>query len=73
MFVQIVFVVAAALAGYVLSLWLHPYTTCRSCKGSSKHTGGLFRYGYRPCRRCKGSGRRVRMGCHVFRPALAEK
>lgn len=73
MSVQLVFVLIVAFAGYLVSLWLHPYTRCRACGGSSRHVGAVFGYGFRPCRRCKGKGRKVRLGCHLFRPELSAK
>lgn len=46
-----------AAVSYVLSLFLHPYTKCGTCKGTARHYGALFTWGFRPCHACSGSGR----------------
>lgn len=59
-----------ALAGIVVlhlaSLWLHPFTACRDCKGSPKKFGTIYTRSFDLCRTCNGRGRRVRMGATMF-------
>lgn len=47
--------------GYAISIRLHPYKPCRTCKGSGKHRGWLFEHAFRACDRCHGSGRELRL------------
>lgn len=70
MSVQLIFVLVGGFLGYLTSLWLHPYARCRACGGSSKHFGAVFSNTFRPCRRCHGTGRKLRIGCYLFRPGL---
>lgn len=70
MSVQLIVVGFVVIAGYLISLRLHPYAKCRACGGSSKHSGAVFRYGFRACRRCEGKGRKPRLGSRVFHPDL---
>jgi hypothetical protein len=44
------------------SLFIHPLTTCRVCKGQGRHRGSIFPGSYRACRKCGGAGRRERTG-----------
>lgn len=53
-------------AGYLLSLWIHPWTACRACKGRSRHRGTIYRYAFGDCLRCRGSGRKLRSGVRVL-------
>lgn len=65
----------AALAGWVVSLYLWPFAPCRKCDGSGRNPGSKKkRYGQ--CRRCEGTGRRTRFSArtvHRGRVALAER
>ena len=58
--------VAAVLAAagwvvYRVSLWLHPFTTCRRCGGSGV-TSGFVPWSRSFCRRCDGRGLVPRLG-----------
>jgi hypothetical protein len=55
-------IVLGFAAIWVGSLFLHPLTRCRACKGQSRHRGSLFTGSYRACRKCGGTGRRERSG-----------
>jgi hypothetical protein len=57
---------AVVVVAYLISIRLHPLTTCRRCNGSSRHKGAVYSYGFRPCRRCKGAGSKRRLGARVF-------
>jgi DnaJ-class molecular chaperone len=50
------------VAGYVLSVLLHPYVKCDRCKGLGRHSGSVFSYSLRPCHRCEGTGQKQRLG-----------
>lgn len=52
--------------GYLLSLWLHPYTKCEACKGTGRHSGAVFGYAYRPCQKCSGGSRKQRLGARLL-------
>lgn len=52
--------------GWLASLWAHPFTACRDCKGSPKKFGGIYTKSFDLCRTCNGRGRRVRMGATLF-------
>ncbi|MBI1759392.1 MAG: hypothetical protein HYR62_09235 [Actinobacteria bacterium] len=57
------FAILAAIVGtYLLSLYLHPYSKCKTCNGTGKHAGAMFGYAFRACRSCGGSSRRLRLG-----------
>ena len=47
---------------WVGSLFIHPLTRCRACKGQARHRGSLFTRSFRSCRKCGGTGRRERIG-----------
>lgn len=53
-----------SVAGYRVSLWMHPFRRCRRCAGTGKHRGVIFLRAYRLCRVCGGNGRRPRFGSH---------
>jgi hypothetical protein len=55
-----------ALAAYLISLLLHPWRVCGSCKGQGRHKGALFTYATRSCTSCGGNGRRARLGVMMF-------
>jgi DnaJ-class molecular chaperone len=54
------------LLGYLLSLRLHPYTSCRACKGRGRNRGGVYRFSFGDCGRCAGKGRKLRLGVRMF-------
>ena len=55
------------VAGYWISLRVHPYAKCRVCKGSGRHFGSMYKNTLRRCRKCGGSGRQDRLGVRLFR------
>lgn len=55
------------VVGYVLSLLLHPQTSCRACSGRGRNRGFVYRYSIGACGRCGGSGRKERFGTRVLR------
>lgn len=60
---------------YWLSLLLHPYNNCRTCKGRGQHRGAVFSWGRRPCHACSGTGTKQRLGAAVIgrgRPRVAQ-
>jgi hypothetical protein len=59
------FVILVFLA-WVLSLWLHPYTTCSVCKGEPRHYGAFAAKSWRQCFHCGGTGRQPRFGASWF-------
>ncbi len=58
--------IALCVAGYVVSLYLHPRVKCSACRGKGSHPGLVFRYADRPCRKCRGTGRQERLGHRLF-------
>lgn len=60
-------VVAVAVVGWVLSLWLHPNRRCRRCRGTGKHFGSTFTSAFRLCTSCGGNGRQKRVGARLLR------
>ena len=58
----LVLVIAVILFGYLLSAFLHPFRSCRSCKGTGVHRGSVFTYATRDCATCGGKGRFRRVG-----------
>ena len=52
---------------WVGSLFVHPLTRCRTCKGQARHRGSLFKGSFRACRKCGGTGRRERTGVGALR------
>jgi DnaJ-class molecular chaperone len=54
-------VIALAVAGWLVSLRIHPFGRCRTCKGTGTNPGSkAARFGL--CRTCGGTRRRVRLG-----------
>ena len=51
---------------YVLSLLLHPFTRCGTCKGNPRHYGSMFKRSFRMCAACGGSGRERRLGARML-------
>ena len=58
---------AVLIVGYLLSLLLHPYTRCSTCKGSPRHYGSIFTRAFRLCSACGGSGRQRRLGARLLK------
>jgi hypothetical protein len=50
------------LIGYVISLYLHPRTACRTCKGTGRFYGAVYSWSFRMCPACGGNGRKIRFG-----------
>lgn len=62
-------VVVAGLGLFVawaVSLLLHPYTACSSCKGNPRSFGAIATRSFRLCGACGGSGRRLRVGARMW-------
>jgi len=56
-------IIAAVFAGWVLSLYVHPFGICPYCHGKRVIVGGRKRKPKpRTCSHCKGIGRRQRPG-----------
>jgi hypothetical protein len=52
---------------WLLSLLLHPFTTCGSCGGTSPRSyGSVATRSFRLCGSCGGTGRRLRIGARVW-------
>lgn len=62
----IVLVGAVAVAGYLISLRIHPLNKCRVCKMTGRHYGSVFASNWRRCRACSGTGRKDRLGVKIF-------
>ena len=68
----------ALLAGGVLvlshfiSVYLHPYRPCRSCKGSGIAKGSIFTFSHRACPNCGGKSRFRRVGAPAQGKAFGE-
>lgn len=54
------------VAGYLLSLKLHPFENCPRCYGRGRHQGSVYGYAFGNCPVCKGTGRRYRLGIRLF-------
>jgi DnaJ-class molecular chaperone len=54
-------IVAVVLAGWQVSLRIHPFARCRTCEGTGLNPGSKGRR-FGLCRTCGGSRRRVRLG-----------
>jgi len=52
----VVLIVVLALAGWRISLWLHPYRTCGACNGAGETFGRVFTRSRGACRGCGGTG-----------------
>jgi hypothetical protein len=63
------------LAGYLVSLQVHPHRNCRSCDGTGRHSGAVWGYANRACGTCGGSPRHRRWGAqylHASKQVRAE-
>jgi hypothetical protein len=54
------------LVAWTVSLLLHPFTACSSCKGSPRSFGLVATRSFRLCPACGGSGRRLRVGARMW-------
>jgi|GEM_PF-1569519 DnaJ-class molecular chaperone len=59
---MVVAIIVLLVAGYAVSLAVHPFRACRGCKGTGRHQGTLFTYSHRQCTSCGGQGRHRRLG-----------
>lgn len=55
-------VAVLCLAGYRISLWIHPNRRCRPCGGTGKARGVIFTWARSYCRKCDGDGMVPRLG-----------
>jgi DnaJ-class molecular chaperone len=62
----LILIIIVAVAGYFVSLRIHPLTKCRLCNGTGRHRGNVYAYAQRRCRKCGGSGRKDRFGKRFF-------
>jgi DnaJ-class molecular chaperone len=62
----LIIIVIIAVAGYFVSLRLHPLTKCKACNGGGRHFGAVYTYAQRRCYKCAGTGRKDRLGTRVF-------
>lgn len=65
---DLLLIILAVLAGYVLFVLASPATTCRACAGWAVRSRRRRR---RTCRRCGGTGIRFRPGATVVHRALS--
>ncbi|GAA4522464.1 hypothetical protein GCM10023191_101720 [Actinoallomurus oryzae] len=61
-FLALAVLVAVLVVAYRISVHLHPFTKCSTCRGSGKHFGAVFKSAHRPCDACRGTGRKPRRG-----------
>jgi hypothetical protein len=54
------------VAGYLLSIQLHPHRSCRNCNGTGRNAGSVWAYANRMCGQCGGQGRHRRWGAQFF-------
>ena len=64
--VYIILIIIVAVAGYFISLRIHPLAKCGQCKGTGRHNGSVYTYAHRRCRKCGGTGRKNRFGTRLF-------
>ncbi|MHA6629281.1 hypothetical protein ACU61A_27925 [Pseudonocardia sichuanensis] len=57
---------AGLLVAWILSLLLHPFTACSSCKGTPRSYGAIATRSFRLCPACGGSGRQLRIGARIW-------
>jgi hypothetical protein len=55
-----------AVAGYLISLRVHPLRKCPGCNMTGRHFGSIYTSRYRRCTKCGGTGRKDRFGTKVF-------
>jgi DnaJ-class molecular chaperone len=61
-----ILIIIVTVVGYFVSLRIHQLTRCGLCKGTGRHSGGVYTYASRRCRKCGGSGRKERFGKRFF-------
>ena len=64
----VILLAVLAVGGYLLSLRLHPFRRCPSCKNRTppgRHQGSVYTYAHRRCRRCGGNNRQERLGTRL--------
>jgi hypothetical protein len=54
------------LVVWAVSLLLHPYTICGSCKGTPRSYGAIATHSFRLCPGCGGTGRQLRVGARIW-------
>ena len=62
-------VVITAIVGFVMwlvSVWLTPFRSCRTCRGTGRRTGALSTWAHRQCPSCAGAGRHRRYNVTTF-------
>ncbi len=59
-------IVVVLVAGYLVSLMLHPYTHCRTCNGTPRSYGTFYTKTFRLCSKCGGGGRERRLGARLL-------
>jgi DnaJ-class molecular chaperone len=64
--VYFILIIIVVVAGYFVSLRIHPLAKCSLCKGTGRHYGSVYTYAHRRCRKCGGSGRKERFGKRLF-------
>jgi hypothetical protein len=62
-----------AVAAYLVSLRIHPWRPCRSCKGSGKSRDTVWKKAHGTCPSCGGRGRHPRLGVRVLTPRRARQ
>jgi DnaJ-class molecular chaperone len=62
----LILIIIIAVAGYFVSLRIHPLAKCGLCKVTGRHHGNVYTYAHRRCRKCGGSGRKERLGKRFF-------
>lgn len=67
----VVVAVLGAIAAYLTSLRLHPWRSCRSCKGGGKSRDTVWKTAFGTCKACGGRGRHPRLGVRILQPARA--
>ncbi len=68
---------AVAAAGWLVSLWLHPFRPCPRCtrhatrRGGAGRNRGSSRRRFGTCRRCDGTGRVRRIGAKTIHGSIS--
>jgi hypothetical protein len=57
---------AGLLVAWIVSLLLHPFTACSSCRGTPRSYGAVATRSFRLCPACGGSGRQLRVGARIW-------
>jgi hypothetical protein len=71
----VILIAFAALAAWLVSLYVHPFTTCGRCRGRRVNRGST-RKRFGTCKGCAGTGRKQRFGSrtlhHWVRSAMTQ-